>query len=421
MNNDKKLITLIIIISITLSSITGGTIGFLAGNLAINKNRKNITNTKVINDSENKTINNQQQESIKRSEAGLSIVDTVDKVLPSVVSVIVTKDVPVYERYYQKSPESDFFSRFFGDDFFGGFDIPQQRQKGTEKKEVGGGSGFIISSDGYILTNKHVVSDEKADYSIIFNDNNRADAKVLARDPFNDIAILKVDKKDLKFLDLGDSGKVKIGQSVIAIGNALGEFRNSVSTGVISGLSRLIVAGGADFGSEQLTGVIQTDASINPGNSGGPLLNLDGQVIGINTAVSTQGQNIGFALPINEAKKTYESVKKHGRIIRPWLGVRYVQIDDEIAKKNNLKVNYGALILRGENQSDLAVIPGSPANKAGLEENDIILEVNNQKIDQDNPLSKVVGKYNVGEEINLKILKKGVEKNIKLKLEEMKN
>jgi len=224
----------------------------------------------------------------------------------------------------------------------------------------------------------------------------------------------------LPVVELGDSSGLKVGQTAIAIGNALGEFRNTVSTGVISGLSRSITAGGPGIGSEQLTGVIQTDASINPGNSGGPLLNIAGQVIGINTAIVQGAQNIGFAIPINEVKKSIDNVKEHGRIIRPWLGVRYVLINKSIAAANNLKIDYGALIVRGDNKTDLAVIPGSPADKAGLEENDIILEINNGKIDEKNPLANAIGKLNPGDEITLKVMHKGEEKVVKVKLEEMK-
>ena len=219
---------------------------------------------------------------------------------------------------------------------------------------------------------------------------------------------------------MGDSADLKVGQSVIAIGNALGEFRNTVSTGVISGLARSVTAGGAGIGSEQLLNVIQTDASINPGNSGGPLLNIAGQVIGINTAMAQGAQNIGFAIPINEVKNTIDSVKKNGKIVRPWLGVRYVIINKAIADANKLSVDYGAIIVRGQNQTDLAVIPGSPADKAGLVENDIILESNGQKITEANPLANLVAKLKPGDEITLKVLHQSKEKTIKVRLEEMK-
>ncbi len=364
--------------------------------------------------------NSQEQEIVKVSEES-AVIAAVEKVSPAVVSIIITKDLPIIEKYYYDPFGSDFFRNFFGDDFgdFFGFGIPQYRQKGTEKREIGGGTGFIVSTDGYIVTNKHVVYDEKAEYTVIMNDGTKYEAKVLARDPINDVAILKIDAHNLPTVELGDSSKLKVGQTVIAIGNALGEFSNTVSTGVISGLSRSITAGGGGL-SERLSGVIQTDASINPGNSGGPLVNLAGQVIGINTAIAQGAENIGFAIPINEVKNTIDSVRKHGRIIRPWLGVRYIQINKEIAKENKLDVNYGALIIRGEKRTDLAVIPGSPADKAGLEENDIILEVNGQKIDEKNPLAQVISQFKPGDEITLKVLHKGEEKEIKVTLGEMK-
>lgn len=176
----------------------------------------------------------------------------------------------------------------------------------------------------------------------------------------------------------------------------------------------------ASSGSEQLVNVIQTDASINLGNSGGPLLNIAGQVIGINTAMAQGAQNIGFAIPINEVKNTIDSVKKFGKIIRPWLGVRYVIINKAISQANKLAVDYGAIIIRGQNQTDLAVIPGSPADKIGLVENDIILEINGQKITEENPLANLVAKFKPGDEITLRVVHQGKEKIIKVKLEEMK-
>ena len=189
---------------------------------------------------------------------------------------------------------------------------------------------------------------------------------------------------------------------------------------MISGLARSVTAGSFGSGSEQLVNVIQTDASINPGNSGGPLLNISGQVVGINTAMARGAENIGFAIPINEVKSTILSIKENGRIIRPWLGVRYVIIDQTIAQANKLSVDYGAIIVRGDSRTDLAVVPGSPADKAGLAENDIILEINGQKINDNNPLANIIAKFKPGDEITLKIMRQAKEKTVKVKLEEMK-
>lgn len=339
-------------------------------------------------------------------------IAAVKRVSPAVVSIIVTKDLPVLEQYYINPFEG------FGDDFFGQFfGIPQYRQKGTEKKEVGGGTGFVISGDGLILTNRHVVQDEKAEYTVLTNDEKKYPAKVLARDPVLDLAVLKIEKNDLPPTILGDSDKLELGQTVIAIGNALGEFRNTVSVGVVSGLSRQITARGAGQ-TEILRDVIQTDAAINHGNSGGPLLNLRGEVIGVNVAMVSGAQSIGFAIPINQAKSVIESVKKEGRIVIPYIGVRYIIINEEIKKKNNLPVDYGALVIRGDTREELAVIPGSPANKAGIVENDIILEIDGQKITRDNDLASIIRTKKVGQEVTLKILSKGTEKNVKVKLEE---
>jgi len=221
-------------------------------------------------------------------------------------------------------------------------------------------------------------------------------------------------------LELADSGNLKIGQTVIAIGNSLGEFRNTVSKGIISGLKRNVTAGDGFGQAETLSEVIQTDAAINPGNSGGPLLNISGQVIGVNVAMAQGAENIGFALPINIVKKGIESVKSKGKIVQPYIGVRYIPITEEIKKANNLPYGYGALVLRGQKVTDFAVVPGSPADKAGLTENDIILEINGVKIDEKNLLSDQIAKSNVGDTINLKIWHKGEEKTVQVKLEERK-
>ena len=234
-----------------------------------------------------------------------------------------------------------------------------------------------------------------------------------------DLALLKIEADNLAYLDFGNSDQVKLGQTVIAIGNALGEFRNTVSVGVISGLSRSIVAGSGYGQSEQLDNVFQTDAAINPGNSGGPLLNLSGEVIGINVAMASGSENIAFSIPANSVKAAVDSLKTIGKVVRPFLGVRYVLITREIARQNHLTVDYGALVLRGENLTDLAVTPGSPADKAGIVENDIILELDGQKVDTENSLSSLIAKKSVGDTVKLKVLHKGEEKELSVVLAEM--
>jgi len=365
-------------------------------------------------------IGNEQDKTITRDIAveDSLIVDIVEKANPAVVSIVITKNVPIIERYYENFDPfgNDFFNDFFNGDGFG-FRIPQYREKGTEKKEVGGGSGFFISSDGFIVTNRHVVNDSEADYTVLTNDGEKYEAEILAKDSVLDIAILKIKDKNFSYLKFGDSDLLKPGQTVIAIGNALAEFRNSVSVGVVSGLSRSIVAGDFSGRSELLEGVIQTDAAINPGNSGGPLLDIAGNVIGVNVAVQRGAENIGFALPSNTVKSIVDSIKEYGEIVRPYLGVRYIQVTEALKKKNNLSVDYGALIIRGEAVEDLAVIPGSPADKAGLVENDIILEVDGVKLDGKKSLALLIRQKKVGGEITLKILSKGKEKEVKVLLE----
>jgi serine protease Do len=346
------------------------------------------------------------------------VIDAVKKTNPAVISIIISQQVPKYETYIDSNQQTNPFG-----DMFPGFDfsIPQYRQNGTEKKDVGGGSGFFVAGDGLIVTNKHVVDQKNAEYTVFTNDGKKHTAKVIARDPILDIALIKIDPPagvGYPFLALGDSDALSVGQSVIAIGNALGEYRNTVSVGVVSGLARSITAGDSLGGSsEVLDHVIQTDAAINPGNSGGPLLDLSGNVIGVNVAVAQGSQSIGFALPINSVKSAIESVKSTGKIIRPYIGIRYVPVTAELKDKNNLTVDYGVLVKTGATASELAVIPGSPADKAGIVENDIILEVDGVKIDDKTDFASVIRGKSIGQVINLKILHKGAEKNVSVTLE----
>ncbi|MBI3952359.1 MAG: trypsin-like peptidase domain-containing protein [Candidatus Doudnabacteria bacterium] len=342
------------------------------------------------------------------------VVDVVKKASPAVVSIIISKDLNKVPGY-STSPFD--FGPFSLDPFF------QNRNQSSSQpniQQVGGGSGFIISDNGLIVTNKHVVDDTSANYTVVTNDGKTYSAQVLSRDPVNDIALVKIEGKNLQTLTLGDSSGLEIGQKVIAIGNSLGQYQNTVTTGVVSGIGRTITASGSSFGTEQLEGVIQTDAAINPGNSGGPLLDIGGSVIGINTAIDSQGQLVGFAIPVNDIKKDVESFQKFSKIIKPFLGIRYVLINDTIKQENNLTVDYGALIVSGGKASAPAVVPDSAADKAGLKEGDIILELNGQKIDKNHSLAGILKNFSPGDVVVMKIFSRGSEKNISVTLGETK-
>jgi serine protease Do len=336
-----------------------------------------------------------------------SYVEIAKKVCPAVITIVISKDLPKLEGFY--------FLPFGGEEFF----FPKFKGE-KEKTKIGGGSGFIISEDGYILTCNHVVADPEADYTIIVDPEHKYPAKVIARDPLVDLAILKIEAKNLPFLALGDSDKVQLGEEVLAIGNPLGEFEDTISAGIVSGLSRKITPSGSPFfKSSTLRGLIQTDAAINPGNSGGPLVNMKAEVIGVNTAMILGAENMGFAIPINYAKKIWEEVKKYGKIKRPFLGVRYIILNEEIAKIHNLPKDYGALIVR-ETFGDPAIIKGSPAEEAGLKEYDIILEVNGTKITEENTLADILSKCEVNQTVELKVFRENKEILLQVKLKERK-
>ena len=346
-----------------------------------------------------------EKEYLPQTSQEQAIIDVVNEASPAVVSIVITKDLPVYEQYYS-SPLDQFFN------------IPQYRQKGTEEKEIGSGSGFIISEAGMVLTNKHVVSDEEADYTVLTNNGQKFSAQVLARDPLQDLAILKIEMEKSINADggvvlepfpvvrLGDSDKLQPGQTVVAIGNALGEYRNTVSVGVVSGLGRTITASSGSL-VETIEDVIQTDTAINEGNSGGPLLNLKGEVVGINTATVLGAQSIGFAIPINKAKRDIEQIKAGGKIVYPYLGVYYVLITEAMQEEFGLSVGYGIWVGRSQNgaETETAVIPDTPAERAGLKRDDIILEFDGQKINGDNTLGKIIQEYSPGDTVNLKLLR----------------
>src|SRR3990172_4398475 len=378
----------------------------IAPNLA-SLNNQNITISSSLSGT---ATSNPQKIFVAEEEA---TIGAIKKAQSAVVSIVIKKNL---SKLYEERNRNFFFI-----DPLTGKKIQQSPpQNGNDEREIGGGTGFIISSDGYVITNKHVVNDKDSTFSIFLSHGTEYKSQLLDPDPVNDLAIVKIDGKDLPTVMLGDSDDIQVGQTVLAIGNSLNEYRQTVSKGIVSGLDRTIVAtdeSGQD--EEQLDGIIQTDAAINPANSFGPFLYLSGEVIGINNAIDRSGQLIGFALPINDAKFIVDSVKTYGRVIRPQLGVRYMMITKPVAKANQLPVDYGALIVRGEKAADLAVIPGSPADKAGLVENDIILEVNGQKLDEKNQLAKIIQNFKPGDTVSLKIYHKGEEKTVAITLTEV--
>jgi serine protease Do len=339
----------------------------LQGALGINGNNLNINTTKT--------------EKLRLEESS-AFIDTAKKVTPAVVSISTSKNV------------QDFFGQTY--------------------QQNGGGTGFIITNDGLILTNKHVA--EAGDtLTALTSEGKSYSAKVVAKDPTNDLAILKIEASGLPVVDLGNSDELQVGQWAVAVGNALGQLQNTVTVGVISARERqLTVGAGSD--QEQLNNLLQTDAAINSGNSGGPLVNLAGQVVGINTAVASNSQGIGFAIPINQAKSAIDSYKKTGKIIKPYLGVRYATVTKDVAASANLSVDYGALIVGSYGQN--AVEPNSPADKAGLKSGDVILEINGQKIDDSHTLGAVIGSFRPNDQIDLKYLRDKKESTVKVKLGE---
>ena len=335
-------------------------------------------------------------------------VQAVKKVAPCVVSIVVSKYLP---RLHDINPAQLFNPFMFGD----------VEDGAKQMVQVGGGSGFLVHPDGLVLTNKHVVFDADAEYMVVMNDGSEHAAKVLSRDPINDIAVLKIEGKELPHVELASSDDIELGQTVLAIGNALGMFSNSVSKGIISGLARSISASLGNGGHmEQLRGVIQTDVAINQGNSGGPLINLEGQVVGINTAVIFGAQNIGFAIPVDWAKSDLKDIIAHGRIIKPYLGLMYVMITPDLAKKYGLPRTAGAMVIRDRRPDAVAVLAGSPADKAGIKEHDIITHLDGVEIENGKDLTDLLQSYKVGDAVKLRLLRNGVEQECSVILQERK-
>ncbi len=304
-----------------------------------------------------------------------AIISVVEKTSPSVVSIGVTRRLV--------NP-------------FDPFSLPQQEDSTI-------GTGFIASSNGVIVTNRHVVSDPNVTYSVLTRDGQKYEIRKIYRDPVLDLAIVKIDGSDMPVLELGDSSKLKVGQTAIAIGNALGKFTNTVTTGIVSGLGRAVSATDPFAGSfERLDNLIQTDAAINPGNSGGPLLNSSGQVIGVNVATTEGAQNIGFAIPINAVKSIVDEFVSTGSVNRPFLGIRYRFISKDIASLN--EVPTGAYIQD--------VVPGGPADKAAVKSGDIITKINGQAIDSENKVADIISGTNVGSKVELQVYRDGKQLNL---------
>ena len=339
-------------------------------------------------------------------------INIVKKYGPSVVTVAGTESQQEQEQQQQNNSP---FGFGFGFPSFPGVSpepsLSPEPSMGQDQPDVIG-SGFVVSSNGMIVTNKHVVADTQMTYQVITSDGKKYSVKNIYRDPLNDVALLKINPSQnsgekLQSLTLGDSSNLQVGQYVVAIGTALGEFRNTVTTGVISGLGRGITSGDPYQGSvEQLNNVIQTDAAINPGNSGGPLFNSAGQVIGVNTAVSQNGQNIGFAIPINVIKDALQNFAQNGKIERPFIGVSYTMLSKSLAVLNNLP--QGAYVQDVEQ--------GSPADNAGIQQGDVITKIDGQQIDDNTSLSTVIAKDKVGQTITVTIYRNNNSQDIKVTL-----
>ena len=323
------------------------------------------------------------------------VTKVVEEFGKSVVTVSINKEVV--------NKSNDLLKSFLG--------VEVDEGNSVEKIERDIGTGFIISSDGLIVTNKHVVVDTEADYKVVLDKDEIVEVVDIYRDPINDLAILKIDKESLPAVNLGDSSQLKVGQTVIAIGTALGEFRSTVTKGVVSGLGRGIVAGDGRLYSERLDDVIQVDAAINPGNSGGPLFNSSGEVIGVNVAVSQNGENIAFALPINLIKSSVNNFRRTGEFDRPYLGVSYRVISNKLAEINQLPV--GAYVDK--------VVEDSSADKGEIKKGDIITMIDGREINEEDSLLivEIINQKKIGDEVEIKYFRDGKDYESKIVLEKM--
>ncbi len=359
---------------IFVAVLVGALLGMGLQNAALRSNlklpfnlQKSLSSTPIT--TQNQVIVNEEN----------AIIDVVEKSSPSVVAIAINNQPVVFDPF---NPVSGLG--------------PQQQQSTI-------GTGFVVSSKGVVVTNKHVVANTNAHYTVIFKDGKKYDVKKLYRDPLLDLALVQIEATDLQPLPLGDSSQLKVGQTVIAIGNALGKFTNTVTSGIVSGVGRRVQAGDPFSGAaENLDNLIQTDAAINPGNSGGPLLNSAGQVIGVDVATTEGAQNIGFAVPINSVTKIVDQFVQNGVVSRPFLGIRYRFVAKDLAILNN--VPQGAYIQE--------VVSGSGADKAGLQAGDIITKVDTQAIDSDTTISEVIATKKTGDSLNIEYFRDNKSKTV---------
>jgi len=399
----KRFVQTLFIVGMSLSAVIGAVVGSVCvltfTGLLHADQWLSLGNTPTILSPEE--VDSKIVELIEEEGATIAVVE---RVAPSVVSIVIKKE----QADVQISDDFGFYSPY-------GFEVTPDAS-GDTLIEVGGGTGFFITADGFIVTNQHVVADPDAVYSVITNSGQELSARIVATDPLQDIAILDVEGEGYVPVVLGDSSIIVPGQTVIAIGNSLSEFENTVTKGVISGLDRSVVAYDYDGSDTVIRHAIQTDAAINPGNSGGPLINLLGEVVGVNTAISSEGQSIGFAIPINDVKKTVSDVQTYGHVVRPWLGVHYTMLNAEVAAEFEITQTQGALVIRSE--EGIAVYANSPAGDAGLQEGDVILLLNGELITEENPLGDLIYQFAPGDQITMKVWRSGSEREITITLEE---